>query len=147
MYYECRHIMPNGSKCRAPALTGKPYCYFHTHVHRLTSKPPIQPEEPLRLPVLEDHTAIQFAITQVLDALSSARLDPRRAGLFLFGIQIASRAMHRTYVPIPDHTVETVTQSESGDELAPEERICDVPEDCVECSDKDICSDYESMTE
>jgi hypothetical protein len=55
--------------------------------------------------------------------------------------------MHRTYVPIPDHTVETVTQSESGDELAPEERICDVPEDCVECSDKDICSDYEPMTE
>ena len=30
MSHECRHIMPNGAKCQATALRGKPYCYLHT---------------------------------------------------------------------------------------------------------------------
>ena len=91
MSHECRHIMPYGAKCHAPALRGKPYCYFHTRLHRFAAEPPIAPDGALRLPILEDRSAIQIALAQVLDALCSFRLDPRRAGLLLYALQIASQ--------------------------------------------------------
>ena len=143
MTHECRHIMPNGAKCHAAALRGKPYCYFHTRLHHFTSQPPIPPDGTLRLPVLEDQTAIQLAVSQVLDALCSSRLDPRRAGLFLYGIQIASQNVERKFDIIPRTTVESITQTDAGEDLAPEERICNAPEDCVDCPDRDTCEDYD----
>jgi hypothetical protein len=36
MFVECRHIMPRGAKCKAPALRGRPYCYFHDKLHAYT---------------------------------------------------------------------------------------------------------------
>ncbi len=29
-YPLCRHIRTNGLRCKSPALTEAPYCYFHT---------------------------------------------------------------------------------------------------------------------
>ena len=94
MSHKCRHIMPNGAKCHAPALRGKPYCYFHTRLHRFAAEPPIPPTDP-PAPLLEDRSAIQIALAQVLDALCSSRIDPRRAGLFLYALQIASQNVAR----------------------------------------------------
>jgi len=68
-------IMPNGVRCHAPALRGKPYCYFHTRLHKFTAAPPIEVDGNLRLGVLEDRSAIQIARAQVLDALYSSRRD------------------------------------------------------------------------
>ena len=147
MSHECRHIMPNGAKCHAAALRGKPYCYFHTRLHRLTSQPPIRPDGDLRLPVIEDRSAIQVAIAQVFDALCSNRIDSRRAGLFLYGIQIASQNVQRSLCMIPRDAVESITETEVGEELGPEERICDVPEDCVDCPERTTCDDYEPLEE
>jgi len=53
MFNLCRHIMPSGAKCHAPALRGKPYCYYHTRLHRFTAAPPIEVDGNLRLPVLQ----------------------------------------------------------------------------------------------
>ena len=103
MFNLCRPIMPSGAKCHAPALRGKPYCYYHTRLHRFTAAPPIEVDGNLRLGVLEDRSAIQIALAQVLDALYSGRLDPRRAGLSLYGIQIASQNVERNPLIIPHH--------------------------------------------
>ena len=92
---ECRHIMPTGVKCHSPALRGKPYCYFHIRRHSLAPRPAPKPEEPLKLPNLADRGNIRTALGQVLNALGSSRLTPRRAGLFLYALQIASRNIER----------------------------------------------------
>ena len=40
MYMQCRPIVTNEVKCRAHALTSKPYCYFATRLHRRSPKRP-----------------------------------------------------------------------------------------------------------
>ena len=142
MSHECRHIMPNGAKCQAPALRDKPYCYFHTRLHRFTAEPPIGVMDSFRLPVLEDRSAIQIALAQVLDALCSCRIDARKAGLLLYALQIASQNVDRNRSIIPITTVESITHTDTGEELAPEECICD-QEDCATCADRETCEDYE----
>ena len=141
MFNLCRHIMPSGAKCHAPALRGKPYCYFHTRLHKFTAAPPIEVDGNLRLGVLEDRSAVQIAVAQVLDALYSGRLDPRRAGLSLYGIQIVSQNVERNPLIIPVRTVESITHTDTGDELGPPERICDTPDDCATCAERDTCQD------
>jgi hypothetical protein len=143
MCNECRHIMPNGRKCLAPALRGKPYCYFHTRLHRFTAEPPISPTGTLRLPILEDRSAIQLALAQVLDALCSSRIDPRRAGLFLYSLQIASQNVERNQDIVPITAVHSVTHTADGDELGPETSTCPYPFDCSTCDVQDGCPDYE----
>ena len=66
---------------------------------------------------------------------------PRRAGLSLYGIQIASQNVERNPLIIPITTVESITHTDTGDELGPPERICDTPEDCATCAERDTCQD------
>jgi hypothetical protein len=131
--------MPNGSKCHAPALTGKPYCYFHTRLHTMAAAPTPAPGDPLKLPILEDRSAIQIAIAQVFDALGSSQLDPRRAGLFLYGLQIASQNVERQVDILSVAAVHSITQTPDGDELGPVVRTCPFPCDCSTCDVSDGC--------
>ncbi|MGD0479667.1 MAG: hypothetical protein ABSA42_05815 [Terracidiphilus sp.] len=97
-YMECRHIKSNGCKCKSPALRDKPYCYFHMRLHRMihaakaesAAAPGAALDATIEIPVMEDRTAVQFALTQVLQGLGAKRLEPRRAGQLLYGLQIAS---------------------------------------------------------
>jgi hypothetical protein len=139
MYKECRHIKTNGLKCESPALRGKPYCYFHTRLHNLARAPKPAADEPIKLPVLEDSSTIQFALAQVLDGLGSSRLDPRRAGLLLFALQIASQHVQRNPFVYKGNVVQSLTLSPEGDELAPEKHVCDDDEDCNDCPESNTC--------
>lgn len=141
MRKECRHIMPNGAKCQAAALRGKPYCYFHTRLHRLAAEPPSAPDAPLKFPILEDRSAIQLALAHVFDALGSSRIDPRRAGLFLYGLQIASQNVERDTNIVSRLAVPTLTVTPSGDELAPEASHCWMSDHCYNCDQRDTCED------
>jgi len=142
MYKECRHIKSDGTKCHSHALTEKPFCYFHNRLHRLNAKPGT-PFDSVELPVLEDRSAIQLALSQVLSALGSARLDSKRAGLFLYGLQIASQNVDRRSDVVPECTVEDPSSDSEGDEMAPEFTVCNAPEDCCECEEKETCPDYD----
>jgi len=135
--------MPNGRKCHSPALLGQPYCYFHTRLHLVAAAPPRAPGDPLKLPILEDRSAIQIALAQILDALGSAQLDPRRAGLFLYSLQIASQNVERDEDIIPITAVHSVTHTAGGDELGPEKSTCPYPFDCSTCDVLDGCPDYD----
>lgn len=108
--------MPNGAKCHSPALHDKPYCYFHARLHQMAARPK-SPEEPLAIPVLEDRCAIQLALSQVLSALATAKIDPRRASLLLYGLQIASQNVERGGLVLPLYGVTSVEISEDGNEL------------------------------
>ncbi|MES2393598.1 MAG: hypothetical protein V4555_18315, partial [Acidobacteriota bacterium] len=45
---------------------------------------------PLDLPPVEDTESIQLALIDVLQALAANQLDTKRAGLLLYGLQVAS---------------------------------------------------------
>ena len=135
--------MPNGKKCRAAALRNLPYCYFHTRAHRLTGSKSKSKGQPLKFPVLEDRSAIQLALAQILDALASVQIDHKQASLLLYGLQIASQNVSRDDTSILSRdTVLTVTRTSDGQELAPESFACDHPKDCATCKKRNSCILY-----
>jgi len=99
----CEHIKTNGEFCGSPALRGRNYCYFHlTHIGRriraermreemrTKAADALQQPAALELPLLEDADSIQLALMQVLDAILHNRIDAKRAGLVLYGLQTAA---------------------------------------------------------
>src|SRR5271168_3326995 len=98
MYQECRHIFTSGKKCQSPALKEQPFCYFHSNT-RKQPRPANTPYDPyidpkdttLDLPSLEEADAIQLALSDVILALAANRIDPRRARILIYGLQVASQ--------------------------------------------------------
>ena len=227
MYPECRHVRPSGEGCRAAALQGSHWCYFHARMHSrqaqrhaerdllqsirretarrqhrqhngrfapalpLPSHPsvhssvdarPLQSSHPqtltelssrserseaegsavglttetdtddtgtetydygalpvgsghrdqpnthesapadaasLDLPPIEDTASIQLALIEVLQALAANQLDTKRAGLLLYGLQVASA--NAKHCKIPSHGVRSITHTDDGIPLAPQE--------------------------
>src|SRR5258708_5225087 len=112
MYYECRHIMHNGAKCHSPALRDEPFCYFHARHHKLSNpsrsaaKPALA--APLQPPLIEDRSAILVAISQIINALASKKLDRPTASLCLYGLQIATQNVERKYDVLPFKAVDSI---------------------------------------
>ena len=90
----CEHIKTNGIQCGSPALSGENYCYAH-RAHHAPHRKRAFCFDPNELPVLEDGTSIQVALMNVLRAMMTGALDHRRAGLILYGLQIASSNLRR----------------------------------------------------
>src|SRR5271156_1674789 len=95
--YQCRHIFTDGRRCASPSLRQENFCYFH-HTTRKPITPETQKERrrttarlnEFHIPLPEDRSAIQASIGIILQKIASNDLDPRRAGLLLYGLQIAS---------------------------------------------------------
>ena len=132
MYNECRHIMPTGAKCHSPALQDKAFCYYHANLRRATAPRSKSDDPPPAIPALEDNGAVQIALTQVLGELNSSRIDQRRAGLLLYGLQIAAQLTARPIAPYHD-PVRSICYEDDGSPLAIEESVCEPPADCRNC--------------
>jgi hypothetical protein len=141
MYQLCRHIKTNGQRCQSPALGGMAYCYFHARVHTM-AKAKSSNWDDINLPLLENSASIQVAISQIVAGLLSSRLDARRTGLLLYALQIASQNIDRASSREDSETVHSMTVTGEGDELAPEEEVCE-PADCACCNRRDTCEDYD----
>lgn len=147
-YMECRHIKSDGCKCKAPALCDKPYCYSHMRLHRTmhaakaesAAAPGAASDAAIEVPAIEDRTAVRFALTQVLQALATKRLEPRRTSQLLYGLQIASQLVARDHFIFPDEYVQSLTADEEGDELGPDDYVCDDDENCDECPYVNKCA-------
>jgi hypothetical protein len=98
--YQCRHILTDGHRCGSPCLRHEEFCYYH---HTSRKPAPISHADPLLavfdFPDPEDRSAIQAGIAAVLRRIAANAIDPRRAGLLLYGLQIASSNLPR---PKPD---------------------------------------------
>ncbi len=127
MPMECRHILPGGRKCGAIALRGGIYCYFHTRLHRRTDQRsradrsgkesgPAQP--PLEIPVLEDRSAIQLLIPDVLNALLAGKIDGKAAAILLNGMRLAAQNADKSIGSEPTRTVEVFSHTPDGHLLA-----------------------------
>jgi hypothetical protein len=142
MFQECRHIKSSGYRCHAAALREMPYCYFHATLHRLGNPKNRPANEPLHIPALEDAGAIQIAISQIVDALGSARIDPRRAALLLSAIRVAASVMPPPPHYNPDKPVRALSCEDDGEVLALEQSVCEPPADCRACRRQNTCDRF-----
>jgi hypothetical protein len=136
MQYElCRHIKTNGLQCKAAALAGGIWCYFHHRLHqRHTPFRPTQatrgyliPGQHIELAALEDRESVQVALSVVINALATGQLDIKRATALLYGLQLASynaRGLHTE--PYVANTVRTIEPSPEGLDLAEPGAIVEV---------------------
>jgi hypothetical protein len=109
-YPTCAHVRADGRLCQSPALTDETFCYFHhrdqkrrrnlqqaRNVKNTLQMKSLGVEaleadilESLDLPLLEDPAAIQVALTTIIRAVAYGHLDPRRARVLLYGLQLAA---------------------------------------------------------
>jgi hypothetical protein len=128
MQYElCRHIKTNGLQCKAGALTGGLWCYFHHRLHqRHTAFRPtpatrgyLIPGQHLELSALEDRESVQVALSVVINALATGNLDIKRATALLYGLQLASNnARGLQTKPFAPDVVRAIEPSPEGLDLA-----------------------------
>jgi len=139
MYMECRHIKTNGCKCQSPALCGMSYCYFHMRLHRAAHGQNGESGAAIEMPVVEDRTSVQLALTRILQEMAARRLKPRDARLFLYGLQIASQIADPPRLAFKDDLVQSLTTNKDGEEIGPDEYVCDDDDDCNECPYSEVC--------
>jgi hypothetical protein len=99
--YQCRHIFTDGHRCGSPCLRQEDFCYYH-HTTRRPVQDPRQRQirtALFDLPMPEDRAAIQRSIGEVLRRIARNEIDRRRAGLLLYGLQIASTNLPRDPKP------------------------------------------------
>lgn len=139
MYFACRHIKTDGTRCQAPAMRTGHFCYFHS---KNRSAARLKPTEDLVIPIAEDHASIRTSIAQTLNALIAKSIDAKTAGLVLYGLQLAAQSIPKALSLAPDSVLE-IKQSTEGEELAPGECIDPRYQDCAECALVETCKDRE----
>lgn len=139
MYNECRHILSGGHKCRAAALRGKAFCYYHIASRRL-SKIVTTSASNLVLPSVEDPAGIITSINQVLSTYGKHYIDHHQAGVYLYGLQIAASLARKTASDQkPSETVRDLCDDPVHGVIAPENSVCEPPGDCRTCPKIDTC--------
>jgi len=106
----CQHIKVNGEQCGSPALKGRRLCFFHNRWREarieFNKAGSFHYLETFDLPMIEDAESIQVAIMQVLRLIIAKHVDPKTAGLLLYGLQTASiNLRHATLNPEPEKVV------------------------------------------
>jgi len=86
---ECRFTKPNGLKCQSAAMRASLFCYHHARVRLSPRRPRRNKEAVLDLPALNGDAAVLPFLSEVLNALASNRIRPKRAGTLLYALQIA----------------------------------------------------------
>ena len=142
-HYQCRHIFTDGHRCASPCLRQEEFCYYHhttrkpiANPRNTTSQPPLRA---FHIPLPEDRSAILQSIGEVLQRIAANDIDPRRAGLLLYGLQIAKTALpkepkepsttnrrtrsSRDESPATPQTVEEITLDPTHGILAPRAEI------------------------
>jgi hypothetical protein len=148
---QCRHILTDGDKCHAIALREKPYCYYHMRVHRVMAaarKPSKAKEKTFEFAFPDSQASIQLAIYQIMNALGSSQISPKRAGSLLYSLQIASQNVPHSLETIPKTPVICVSETPEGDEVAPDCRSFEMPRSCGDCENPDancpMCDETEA---
>jgi hypothetical protein len=133
--FQCRHIHIDGRRCGSPCLRNEPFCYFHHTTRRPAAPAELAARKDRQaqttdfvFPNPEDRSAIQLALGDVLQRIASNQIDPRRAGLLLYGLQIASLNLPRPQPDdIPASIVEDIVEDPTLGTLAPIARLT-IPE-------------------
>jgi hypothetical protein len=79
---------------------------------------------PFQLTAVEDSASIQLALIEVLQSLAAHQLDPKRAGLLLYGLQVASANAKNVHVHA--NSIRSISFTKEGIPLATQEHGWDV---------------------
>jgi hypothetical protein len=122
--FQCRHIFTDGRRCASPCLRGEEFCYYHHTTRRPIANPKQRRtrQSTFHLPLPEDRSAIQSSIGEVLRRIATNEIDPRRAGLLLYGLQIASLNLPAPAKAMSKPSSRTTYRDEREDP-APEEQV------------------------
>jgi hypothetical protein len=124
--YQCRHIFTDGHRCGSPCLRHEEFCYYH-HTTRRPVEDLVQRrsrQSRFDLPLPEDRSAIQCSIGEVLRRIASNEIDSKRAGLLLYGLQIASLNLPRIKESTRDQApIEEIVTHPSLGTLAPRTEV------------------------
>ncbi len=126
----CRHIHPSGHRCASPSLRQEPFCYYHHATRRAISKSVAQSRQAhhstFTLLEPDNRTAIQLNLGEIMRRLAAHELDPKRAGLLLYALQIAACNLPKSLAQAPE-TIEDITLDEQLGPLAPESEYQSAP--------------------
>ena len=132
----CHHIKVDGRPCDSPALQGDYFCYFPSRLHKrhaklrktaaIATKSTEKGEKSaenasapeLHLPTIEDVNSLHVALTLVTQALALGRIEPPRARVLLYSLQLISANIGRTHFS-PGKIVLDVVRTKSGVDLTP----------------------------
>jgi hypothetical protein len=138
MYTECRHILPGGYRCKAAALKGKAFCFYHVSSRR-GPNPALAKEGILVLPPVEDAAGVTIAVNQVLRVYGEGLIDRHQAATFFHGLQIAASLVPKaSRDQKPGDTVRETFEDPRRGTIGPEDEGCD-PEDCAKCQKRFNC--------
>jgi hypothetical protein len=121
---KCHYIRANGTHCKSPALKGAQLCFHHgrdsqrmknflqarglkadDYMNGFTKlQESLNPElmESLEIPALDDAASIQIAITNTVRAILFDHITDRKAGLALYGLQLAAMNLGRVQFATED---------------------------------------------
>ncbi len=144
MFAACRHIKSNGLRCQSPALRGHQFCYYHVHTRSVAAD---TAREDLRLPLIDDPSAVQLSVSQIVHAMFARQITPKEAGIALYAIQLCSQSVCND-ADDPTDIVRSAIRTADGDEIAhplcvPDEDDEDNNEDCSNCGHRRTCNDYQ----
>jgi len=140
MFQECRHILTSGYKCKAAALKGKPFCFFHSR-SRLPLSKVVEETDMIILPPIEDAGGVTLAINQILELYGSGSIQDHQAHVFFRGLQIAASLVRKAPADLPPRdTVRDIVVDPVRGIIAPEKTGCD-PEECQTCRRRYDCKD------
>lgn len=118
--FQCHHIFPDGFRCGSPRMRKEQFCYFHHD----TRRPVVRPEEriarrstfALSTPTSHDH--IEESLGELLVRIATNDIDPRRAGLLLYCLQLASTNLRQKALltKTPPEVEESQVQTSSLEE-------------------------------
>jgi hypothetical protein len=87
----CRALTADGHRCKNLTVGALHLCYSHYRNRR----PALPDPERVSVPLLEDRSAIQLMLTQILHGILSRRLDPQEARAALYALHIAALTVPR----------------------------------------------------
>jgi hypothetical protein len=94
----CQHVKVNGTQCGSPALRRRRLCFFHGRCQEQRARIVENQFKQARfvVPVLEDANAVQMALMQVMELLSTGQMEHKTAALMLYALQTASCNLRNT---------------------------------------------------
>jgi hypothetical protein len=73
----CNYMKLNGTPCRAPAMAGCLYCYYHLRALEQANGSGV------RIHVIEDRRTAQLAVKQIMEQVASGRMNGQTGSVML----------------------------------------------------------------
>ena len=88
----CHHFFPTGQPCGSPALRGEQFCFYHHPTRRRPRTAGRKPRLPaFHFPTLADSASIQRSLAKVAGRVHSRGVDPAKASLMLYALQLLNQ--------------------------------------------------------